>query len=357
MSDHSPDWPALLERLRRSSSALATTADWPREPFGWLAQADVLRWGIPPEFGGLDIAPADAVQSYIDLADACLVTTFVLTQRNAAVQRIVVADGCAALQRELLPRLARNELFATVGISHLTTSRQHLGRPAVLVELEQDHLVLTGEVPWVTGAIAADVVVTGGTTTTGEQYLVALPTNLGGVRCEPPEELLALSASQTCRVILDRVQLPRERVLAGPAPRVLQQGTGAGTGSLTTSALAAGLSQRAVRLLEEEAARRADLRDIVNGLAAESRRLVDDLVTSATADNAIACGSPESLRERANSLALRSTQALLAASKGAGFVAGHPAERAVREALFFLVWSCPQPVVNAALRGFACLAE
>jgi hypothetical protein len=47
----------------------------------------------------------------------------------------------------------------------------------------------------------------------------------------------------------------------------------------------------------------------------------------------------------------------LAASKGAGFVAGHPAERAVREAMFFLVWSCPQPVVSAALREFACVID
>jgi hypothetical protein len=54
---------------------------------------------------------------------------------------------------------------------------------------------------------------------------------------------------------------------------------------------------------------------------------------------------------------LRATQAQLAASKGAGFVRGHPAERAVREAMFFLVWSCPQPVLAAALREFACLAD
>jgi hypothetical protein len=54
---------------------------------------------------------------------------------------------------------------------------------------------------------------------------------------------------------------------------------------------------------------------------------------------------------------LRATQSLLAASKGAGFVSGHFAERAVREAMFFLVWSCPQPVVRAALREFAGVSD
>jgi hypothetical protein len=61
------------------------------------------------------------------------------------------------------------------------------------------------------------------------------------------------------------------------------------------------------------------------------------------------------VRESANSLVLRITQAWLAASKGAGFVSGHPAELAVREAMFFLVWSCPRPVVEANLRELSCM--
>ena len=55
------------------------------------------------------------------------------------------------------------------------------------------------------------------------------------------------------------------------------------------------------------------------------------------------------LRVDANSLVLRTAQAALTAAKGAGFVAGHPVERLVRESLFFLVWSCPQAVADAQL--------
>jgi alkylation response protein AidB-like acyl-CoA dehydrogenase len=57
----------------------------------------------------------------------------------------------------------------------------------------------------------------------------------------------------------------------------------------------------------------------------------------------------ERLRARANSIALRTTQAALAAAKGSGYVVGHPAGRWAREALFFLVWSCPQGVMAANL--------
>jgi len=55
------------------------------------------------------------------------------------------------------------------------------------------------------------------------------------------------------------------------------------------------------------------------------------------------------LRADANGLVVRVAQAALTATKGAGFVAGHPVERLVREAMFFLVWSCPQAVADAFL--------
>jgi hypothetical protein len=49
---------------------------------------------------------------------------------------------------------------------------------------------------------------------------------------------------------------------------------------------------------------------------------------------------------------LRATQACLAVSKGAGFVRPHPAQRWARQALFFLVWSCPRPAVEGVLAHF-----
>jgi alkylation response protein AidB-like acyl-CoA dehydrogenase len=67
--------------------------------------------------------------------------------------------------------------------------------------------------------------------------------------------------------------------------------------------------------------------------------------------------SSEMLRQRANSLVLRATQAALGTAKGAGYVQGHPVGRWCREALFFLVWSCPQPVVSANLCELAGIAH
>lgn len=291
---------------------------------------------------------------YMRLASACLTTTFVLTQRNGACQRIAGSTN-DSLRAELLPRLARGDIFATVGISHLTTSRQHWRQPAVMVTPFPAGLHLEGEVPWVTGAQQADFIVTGGTLGDGRQVLVAIPTDLSGVQIGPPARLLALGGSKTSSVRLENVRIDERWLIAGPVEQVMKKSVGGGAGSLATSALAVGLSHGAIEHLQTEASRRPDLNEIAAPLRAEADELettillaVEDSTPAGTSSL-----SAEAIRSRANSLALRSTQALLAASKGAGFVSGHFAERAVREAMFFLVWSCPQPVVDAALRSLA----
>jgi hypothetical protein len=104
--------------------------------------------------------------------------------------------------------------------------------------------------------------------------------------------------------------------------------------------------------LEIEAERRPDL----NAAAAELRRdqqaLEADLFALLRGEQSC---SAEDVRARSNSLALRATQAHLAAAKGTGYLRGHRASRWCREALFFLVWSCPQPVMAANLCEFAGL--
>ncbi len=295
--------------------------------------------------------------AYEKLASACLTTTFVLTQRNAACQRIANSDN-HEIKAELLPPLCAGESFATVGISHLTTSRQHLTKPAVSAVETQSEFVLNGTVPWVTGAPAAEHLVSGGTLADGRQVLLAVPATLKGVEVKPPMQLLALSASQTATVAFTEVHVPRRYLLAGPVEHVMRIG-GGGAGSLTTSALAVGVTRGILTRLSHEAERRPELIPICEALQAECKEASEDLYPAATGTKTSSGSVPTSelVRQEANSLVLRAAQAYLAASKGAGFVSGHPAERAVREAMFFLVWSCPQPVVSAALREFACVID
>jgi alkylation response protein AidB-like acyl-CoA dehydrogenase len=347
----------LLQRLKALAGSTDASCAWPAEQFSHLADSGILRWVIPYEYGGTAVTERALLQGYIELAAACLTTTFVLTQRNGACQRIANSSN-TDLKSILLPRLARGELFATVGISHLTTSRQHWRLPAVRVSETEDGLCFEGNVPWVTGALHADFLVTGGTLADSRQVLAAIPRTQKGVIVEPPAKLLSLSASYTSPVRLDRVLVDRKYLIAGPVEQVMRQGA-ASTGALATSALAAGLTRAATEQLKAEAEQRPELLAICEPLLEECTELSADILRAADREQAAndSALSTEAIRGRANSLVLRATQALLAASKGAGFVQGHFAERAVREAMFFLVWSCPQPVLAAALREMAGLTS
>ena len=353
-----PDFDSLCRSLSEQTGQLEDNQAWPGGQFQQLAETGVLGWVIPCEWGGSDISAEELTFGYTNLAAACLTTTFVLTQRNGACLRIAGSTN-EKLKADLLPQLCTADVFATVGISHLTTSRQHWRKPSIEVVATGDSLVFNGSVPWVTGARQADYIVTGGTCADGQQVLAAIPTGADGVVVQEPPRLLALNASQTGSVTLQNVSIPSQYVIAGPVEHVMKQGKGGGAGSLTTSALAVGTAEGALTKLQQEAEQRPDLQEICQPLMREYHLLMIDLHAAARGETVTDAATPtaETIRQRANSLVLRSTQAYLAASKGAGFVAGHPAERAIREAMFFLVWSCPQPVLSAALREFACAVE
>ncbi|MCP4175025.1 MAG: acyl-CoA/acyl-ACP dehydrogenase [Fuerstiella sp.] len=342
----------LLANLQQQVCDDRTDA-WPSDQLRAMADAGVMSWDLPAEWGGLDLASADYLEGLRLLSSACLVSTFVLTQRSAAVRRIVTTDNTASKQ-QLLPGLLSGEIFATVGISHLTTSGQHLKTPLVQVAETTDGFVFNGVVPWATGATQADFLITGGTLADGRQLLAAIPTDGAGVSVQSPVELMALNASQTGAVKLNRVVVSQKQLLHGPIEHVMQHGTGGGAGSLGTSALAIGATAGILRHMAEEMQRRSDLREFVAPLQAECDQLTADLRLAATGEHAAGAAAVEQLRRQANSLVLRSAQSWLAATKGAGYVSGHPAERAVRESMFFLVWSCPQPVLVANLRELAC---
>jgi len=55
------------------------------------------------------------------------------------------------------------------------------------------------------------------------------------------------------------------------------------------------------------------------------------------------------LRGTCNDLALRVTHAAVALYKGTALLADHPAQRLAREAMFLLVWSCPNPVIDCTV--------
>ncbi|MCP4945384.1 MAG: acyl-CoA/acyl-ACP dehydrogenase [Planctomycetaceae bacterium] len=335
----------LCDELSRLADTITDVSDWPSESLSLCGQRGVYRWFLPEELGGYGWSASDQIRGYLRLSQADLTTTFVITQYMGAVRRIA-ASGNTAVIECWLENLASGSQFSTVGISHLTTSRRHLTRPVLRAEETAEGYILDGLAPWVTGAPHADLYIVGATLPDSQQVLLAVPSTLPGIKAGPGHELVALSASCTDQVSFDSVHVNQTMLLNGPSENVLKSATGIRTGGLQTSTLAIGLAQAAVQFLSSEASKRTDLQDAATELRQEVDALAQRLLNASEGETD--CDTSE-IRTAANRLALRSTQAALTAAKGAGFVKGHPVGRWCREALFFLVWSCPQPIAQAHL--------
>jgi alkylation response protein AidB-like acyl-CoA dehydrogenase len=340
--------PSALEETLSVLATNAATADgepiWPAASWGALRRAGVLGWSIPSVYSGYERGIIESLEGYAQLGSACLTTAFILSQREAAVRRII-DHGSPELCRELLRPLACGGHFATVGLSQLTTSHQHT-QPALVARLTNTSLVLDGTIPWVTGAAEAEHIIIGAVLDDGRQVLAVLPRELKGVSVGPPLDLMALAGSLTAEITCRNVVLDRRWLLAGPADRVMAGGRG-GTGGLETSCLALGLAAAAIHYLQDQAKMRPELQFTTDRLEQARRTLWEELSNLASAGS-----TPEkaaSLRARANALVLRATQVALTAAKGAGFLRNHLAQRWARQALFFLVWSCPRPAAEATL--------
>ncbi len=315
---------------------------WPEADLAALAATDVLRGCIPEAYGGLGLDAVTMHLAYEQIARYSIATALILTQRDAAVSMIEPTDN-PALKDRWLPALARNELFATVGISQLTTSRQ-FGRAAVQADEATGGWHLAGEVPWATGAAAADVIVVGGVTADGGQGLFAVETSQKGVHVQPPPTLVAMAATQTTAVTLQDVFVPEGSRCLGPAEGVLglrRKGVPIGQAFLSL-----GLCQAAIDVMREIDDDRVD--ETASSSENELATLRNSVLQFCSGGHSPFVDGSQ-LRAETIDLAVRLSHVAVALHKGAALRSDHPAQRLAREAMFLLVWSCPTVVRDCTI--------
>lgn len=349
-----PALQAALRTLAHQAEQADQDALWPAAALDALKAAQVPRWSVAPRHEGWGLDLVQRLHGYEAIGQACLTTAFILSQREAAVRRLSVsADRPVAA--ELLPPLARGELWASVGVAQLTTSRQHV-TPTLKARRSSGGMVLEGSVPWVTGAAQSDVLILGAVDGQGRPLLVAVDTAAPGLRIDPSFDLAALRGSCTTSLTCEGVTLSENDVLEDDPERIH---AGDSAGGLTTSCLALALAAAALAQLRKEADLRPELQRTLERLHRRHQDLRAGLFelarASTRAPSAEGMGRDQAaqLRAAATEAALRTTQATLTACKGSGFIRPHPAQRWARQALFLLVWSCPRSVSDLLLARLA----
>jgi alkylation response protein AidB-like acyl-CoA dehydrogenase len=329
---------SLLPAIRARAGELDRTGGWPADDLRDLGGIGAWRWFVPVEFGGEGVDPIELHLRYEAIASASLSTALVVSQRDSAVGLIEGSEN-QELREELLPALGRGEFYTTIGIAQLTTSRQ----AGLRATADGDGFRLDGAIPWSTGAGKARFIVAGAVTEDGQQILFVLSDDSPGARICPPMELVSLRSSWTTRIELNSVQLAKRQILRGPVSKALS-GRSKGI-PLGQTFLAFGLCRGALELMATDRSERAQsLHASLSGQLADLRNSVLEVCRGRQETDA----GPK-LRAACNDLTLRITQSLVTLRKGSALLSDDPAQRLAREALFFLVWSCPDPVIDCTI--------
>lgn len=333
---------ALADRLSRLATHYDISGEWPAQSLDHLTQAGAWTWIIPREYGGMGLDPLSQTLAYEAVAAGCMSGLLILTQRDAACELIAGGEN-PAMREELLPRLARHEIMTSVGISQLTTSRQG-GRPAMTAREDGDGFVLSGCMPWVSGARKCQMLVTGAVLADGRQILAVVPMEREGVTVDPPMHLAALEASQTSEVHLRNVHLGRGLVIRGPMPDVLKSRSTVKPLVVATAGIGlAGAMVRQMRPAADKASGslKESFDELVERYEAVRERLYS--IASALVDQNLEVPKTQ-IRVAVNDLLIRLAVGLTTFAKGSGFMRQMDAQRLAREAMFFLVWSAPEDV-------------
>jgi alkylation response protein AidB-like acyl-CoA dehydrogenase len=334
---------AVLDRLAAGAENADRLSDWPEESMDAIRSAGILAGPVPKEYGGGGHNRAETLRGGELIASACLTTAFILAQQEAVVG--LLQKSPAHLQDRYLRGVAAGKFYLSVGLSHLTTSRQDRGPYLRAAPIAGGGFTLDGEIPWVTGADRAGAMVGGATLPDGSQVVFIQPAGQTGVTTTPPLLLSSFNGSRTSHARYQCVTLSPEQIMMGPAQQVLGKSAGAG---LETSGPAIGLATAATAYLRREGVNRPAIADhathFETSLVAARQKLYALAMMEEPDPEAV-----PALRVESSRLALQATQVALLVAKGAGFVATHPTQRWARQALFFLVWSCTPEVVDELL--------
>jgi len=354
---------SVCENLLGPNAQKADRAGMPLiENYRALADAGLLGIALPRSFGGLD-APGAVQRQYTEmLSSYCGVTTFVQAQHHGS-SRMIANGPNELLKQTVVPELAAGRQMCAISFAHL----RRPGLPTLVADEVSGGYRLTGTAPWVTGWGLMNQVVFGATLSDGRFVYLWSPGNReefstlfdltepmdpewGEMTASPPIPLCAMNSSSTVALHLNKWFIPADHFLAESNRETMDRNDR--NGVLGATAMPIGCATAALRVLSDVADRRpipairraaeqftlelADARAQVEGWSA--RGAEPDFFLNA-------------LRIRAwcIELAVRASHAAITSVSGSANSLDHPAQRLMREAMFYTIQAQTREVMSATL--------
>ncbi len=367
---HYADEAAVLEAARRLAETVigpraqeTDQGDGPnRDNFRALAEAGLLGLAIPHEYGGLDVSGGTQREYTELLASYCGVTTFTQAQHHGP-SRMIANGPNEDLKRRLLPDLAAGRMLCAISFAHL----RRPGPPVLTATPVPGGYRLNGTAPWVTGWGLMNQVVFGATLPDGRFVYAWSPGDRadfpdlfaevapedgdwGTLRASTPLPLCAMNASATVTLTCENWFIPQAHWLSESDRETMRRNDR--NGVLGATAMPLGCTAASVRVLCEAAERRSipAIRRAAAALGTEMEaaraQILEWNKRSAEPDffeNAVR------IRAWCIELAVRAAHAAVTAGSGAANTLTHPAQRLLREAMFYTIQAQTQEVMDATL--------
>ncbi len=333
------------------------------ENYRALADAGLLGIALPRPFGGLD-APGAVQRQYTEmLASYCGVTTFVQAQHHGS-SRMIANGPNELLKQTVVPDLAAGKRMCAISFAHL----RRPGPPTLTAEPVSGGYRLNGTAPWVTGWGLMDQVVFGATLPDGRFVYLWSPGNRedfasvfdlsdlsdpkwGEMTASPPIPLCAMNSSSTVALNLKNWFIPADHFLAESNRETMERNDR--NGVLGATAMPIGCATAALRVLCDVADKKRAIPAIQRAADTFTSELSD---AKAQVDSwSSRGGEPEffenALRIRAwcIDLAVRASHAAITAVSGSANSLDHPAQRLMREAMFYTIQAQTREVMTATL--------
>ena len=305
--------------------------------------------GISPDYGGMGADEATRREYTEVMASACGVTAFVQQQLHAG-GGFVGGGRSQALKTEKLPRFASGTELCGVAFSHL----RRPGPPMVTAERTDGGYRVSGKAPWVTGWSLLDSFILGAMRLPENDHIyfyVPKDGNEDALLPGPSIPLAVMNASDTVEVTLDNLFLPDDYVLYERPAEALKRGDFCGiTGHVY---LPLGCARGSVFALNALAAQRR--KEEFSQAAAEFQQEVDACRTEALQWSGACAELPDyknralHARAEAITLATRAAHAVVTATGGGAHLLSSPAQRLLRESIFYTTTAQTADVQSATL--------
>ena len=210
----------LAEEFRGRTADYDRTGEFPKENYDRMREAGYLRAIVPVELGGLGATLPEMALAQQELARGCASTALAVNMHQFQVG--AAADGFRKSGANEAPlRRVANEgiILGSAGAEAIVAGEWTTPTTA---EHRGDTYVLSGRKFFVSQASGMNVVrVNALDTETGELIVVAVPTNLDGVRIDPTWDTTGMRATASHELVLENVTVPETAIgarLAGKEP-------------------------------------------------------------------------------------------------------------------------------------------